>query len=73
MRGSTNGMKSVKSPCLLQRATNIGGGNKCPSPESTSGTDGASAVKKTKTQHRFTRVEKTFLEERQSVPHCDGI
>jgi hypothetical protein len=28
------------------------------------GTDGGSAVKKTKTQRRFTRVEKTFLEER---------
>ncbi len=31
---------------------------------SNSGTDGGSAVKKTKTQRRFTRVEKTILEER---------
>ena len=52
-------------------ATSIGGGNKCPSPESTSGTDGGSAVKKTKTQRRFTRVEKTILEERLKNKQVD--
>ena len=52
-----------KESMSASAATSIGGGNKRPSPESTSGTDGGSAVKKTKTQRRFTRVEK-FLEER---------
>jgi hypothetical protein len=33
-------------------------------PAATSGADGGCAVKKTKTQRRFTRVEKTVLEER---------
>ena len=49
---------------LAAGATSIGGGNKRPSPESNSGTDGGSAVKKTKTQRRFTRVEKAILEDR---------
>jgi hypothetical protein len=45
-------------------STNIGGGNKSPSPESNSGTEGYSVVKKPKTQRRgFTRVEKEILEE----------
>ncbi len=52
-------------------ATSIGGGNKRPSPESTSGTDGVGAVKKTKTQRRFTRVEKTLLEERLKNKQLD--
>ena len=52
-------------------ATSIGGGNKRPSPESTSGTDGGGAVKKTKTQRRFTRVEKTLLEERLKNKQLD--
>ena len=45
-------------------ATSIGGGNKRPAPESNSGTDGDSVVKKSKFQHRFTGVEKEILEER---------
>jgi hypothetical protein len=54
-----------KEECMSASvATSIGGGNKCPSPESNSVTDGDSVVKKTKTQRRFTRIEKTILEER---------
>ena len=49
---------------LAAGATSIGGGNKRPAPESNSGTDGDSVVKNPKTQRRFTRVEKTILEER---------
>ena len=45
-------------------ATSIGGGNKRPAPESNSGTDGDSVVKKSKFQHRFTGVEKAILEDR---------
>jgi hypothetical protein len=48
----------------VSTATSLGGGNKSPSPESNSTTDVDSVVKKTKTQLRFTRVEKTILEER---------
>ena len=51
--------------------TSIGGGNNRPSPESNSGTDGDSVVKKTKTQRRFTRVEKTLLEERLKNKQLD--
>ena len=53
-------------------ATSIGGGNKRPSPESTSGTDSGSTVKKTKTQHRFTRIEKSFLEHRLKDKDLDN-
>ena len=49
---------------LAAGATSIGGGNKRPSPESNSGTDGVSVVKKSKFQHRFTGVEKAILEDR---------
>ncbi len=53
-----------KEECMsTSAATSIGGGNKCPSPDSNSVTDGDSVVKKTKIQRRFTRVEKTILEE----------
>ncbi len=60
-----------KESTSASAATTIGGGNKCPSPESTSGTDGDSVVKKTKTQHRFTLVEKTLLEERLKNKQLD--
>ena len=42
--------------------TSLGGGNKCPSPESNSGTDSGSVVKKTRTKrHVFTPFEKEIL------------
>ena len=51
--------------------TSIGGGNKRPSPESNSGTDAGSPVKKTKTQRRFTLVEKSILEDRLQNKQLD--
>jgi hypothetical protein len=61
-----------KEECMSDSAsTSIGGGNKRPSLESNSSTDGDSVVKKTKTQHRFTRVEKTILEERLKNKQLD--
>jgi hypothetical protein len=61
-----------KEECMSASvATSIGGGNKCPSPESTSGADGGRAVKKTKTQRRFTRVEKSILEDRLQNKQLD--
>jgi hypothetical protein len=47
-------------------------GNKCPSPESNSGVEGTSEVKKAKRERRgFTRVEKEILEERFNKTQLD--
>ncbi len=62
--GKEESMSVTAGSSIGGDSINIGGGNKRPSPESTSGADGGRAVKKTKTQRRFTRVEKTVLEER---------
>jgi hypothetical protein len=70
--GKEESMSVASGSSIGGASISIGGGNKRPSPESNSGVEGASEVKKTKRERRgFTRVEKEILEERFNKTQLD--
>ena len=70
--GKEESMPVATGSSIGGASMSIGGGNKRPSPESNSGVEGASEVKKTKRERRgFTRVEKEILEERFNKTQLD--
>ena len=70
--GKEESMSVAAGSSIGGASIRIGGGNKRPSPESNSGVEGASEVKKPKRERRgFTRVEKEILEERFNKTQLD--
>ena len=70
--GKEESMSVAAGRSIGGASISLGGGNKRPSPESNSGVEGASEVKKPKRERRgFTRVEKEILEERFNKTQLD--
>ena len=70
--GKEESMSVAAGSSIGGASISIGGGNKRPSPESNSGVEGVSEVKKPKRERRgFTRVEKEILEDRFNKTQLD--